>query len=137
MTPWQVWLRELFGRYRHAIRRHPNIAPLIGAQLVSNTSLDFNLAERVLEALEAAGFRGPALAEAYSVVIAAQVGFVTLEFAPPPTENVAEWTGEMQAMVRSVDRQRHPRLAERLPSMANRSFTLRWENGTAAPMDAA
>jgi TetR/AcrR family transcriptional regulator, tetracycline repressor protein len=132
---WQDWLRELFGRYRAAIRLHPNVAPLIGAQLVSNASLDFDLLDQMLEVLSHAGFTGAPLIEAFSVVIAAQVGFVTLEFAPPPPENPAEWAAEMQALVYSVDPVRHPLLARHLDQMANRSFTLRWQSGVEVPMD--
>lgn len=134
-TPWQHWLRELFRRYRAAVRRHPNIAPLVGAQLVSNASLDLGLIERMLAVLTEAGFQGTRLVEAFSVVVAAQVGFVTLEFAPLPTDGVAEWQEGMQALVHSADRQRYPLLARNLPDMANRSFALRWENGTTVPMD--
>jgi TetR/AcrR family transcriptional regulator, tetracycline repressor protein len=131
---WQEWLRALFRRYRQAIRRHPNIAPLIGAQLVSNAGLDFDLIERTLEVLTIAGFKEARLIEAFSVVIAAQVGFVTLEFAPAPDE-AASWSTQMQALVHSFDRARYPLLARHLPKMANRSFTLRWQNGVEMPMD--
>jgi TetR/AcrR family transcriptional regulator, tetracycline repressor protein len=133
---WQDWLRQLFRRYRQAIALHPNIAPLIGAQLVSNASLDFGLIETVLEVLSEAGFRGERLVQAFSVVTAAQVGFATLEFAPPPAENGAEWSAEMQRLVFSVDAERTPLLARHLPQMANRSFTLRWQSGTEMPMAA-
>jgi TetR/AcrR family transcriptional regulator, tetracycline repressor protein len=131
---WQEWLRTLFRRYRQAIRRHPNISPLIGAQLVSNAGLDFDLIERTLEVLTIAGFKEARLIEAFSVVIAAQVGFVTLEFAPAPDE-AASWSMQMQALVHSFDRKRYPLLAHHLPRMANRSFTLRWQNGVEMPMD--
>ena len=36
---WQDWLRALFRRYRNAVRRHPNIAPLIGAPTLPFSSL--------------------------------------------------------------------------------------------------
>src|SRR5512139_2603870 len=35
---WQAQLRGLFKRYRLAVRRHPNIAAVLGTQLVSNES---------------------------------------------------------------------------------------------------
>lgn len=134
---WQGWLRDFFGRYRAAIRRHPQAAPLIGAQLVSNASIDFGLIEAMLRVLSEAGFRGARLREAFSVVTAAQVGFVTLEFAPPPDENYEDWSAHMQALIHSADEARFPILAANLDRMANRSFTLRWENGRTAPMDPA
>lgn len=134
---WQDWLRDLFTRYRTAVRCHPQIAPLIGAQLVSNASIDFDLIERMLAVLGQAGFEGAGLVEAFSVVTAAQVGFVTLEFAPVPQEGGEQWSAEMRALIHSADPQHHPLLAAHLGQMANRSFTLRWENGATAPMDRA
>lgn len=131
---WQDWLRALFTRYRAVIRRHPNAAPLIGAQLVSNASIDFDLIEQMLEVLTYAGFHDAGLIEAFSVVMAAQVGFVTLEFAPAP-EDAPDWATEMQALVQSVDRTRYRLLGQHIDAMANRSFTLRWQSGTDQPMD--
>jgi AcrR family transcriptional regulator len=81
---WEPFLTKLFHGYRDAVRKHPNIAPLIGAQLVSNWGADFKLVDSVLEALSAAGFRGEQLLAAYDVLIAAMVGFVTMEFANLP-----------------------------------------------------
>lgn len=137
MPDWRDWLRALFRRYRAAIRRHPNIAPLIGAQLVSNASLDFAMIEALLGVLSGAGFKEERLVDAFSVVTAAQVGFVTLEFAPPPPEDREEWAEDMQALLRSVPTQHYPLLAENMSRMVNRSFTLRWQNGTAVPLDSS
>jgi TetR/AcrR family tetracycline transcriptional repressor len=130
ISVWQDWLRALFKGYRQAVLKHPNIAPLIGAQLVSNASMDFKLMERMLEILSQAGFRDRKLIEAFNVVIAAQVGFVTLEFAPAPAEDASNWEDEMRRLIGSVDAGTYPLLAKHLPAMANRSFTLRWQNGT-------
>jgi AcrR family transcriptional regulator len=133
---WQDWLRALFIGYRRAVRRHPNIAPLIGAQLVSNASLDFDLIERMLEVLRGAGFRDQNLIAAFNVVVAAQVGFVTLEFAPLPAEDPGGWAADMRRLIGSVSAERHPLLAAHLPRMANRSFHVRWQNGTEVSLDA-
>lgn len=135
--PWQDWLRALFRAYRAAVRRHPNIAPVIGAQLVSNTGIDLARTEKLLAVLHAAGFRQGRLIAAFNVVIAAQLGFVTLEFAPAPAEDAAGFEAEMQALLGAVDAAAHPLLAAHLPRMANRSFTLRWQNGREVPLDAA
>ena len=37
---WQNYIRDLFENYRAAVRAHPNVAPLIGTQLVSNVHMD-------------------------------------------------------------------------------------------------
>lgn len=136
-TRWQDWLRDLFGRYRAAIRCHPQAAALIGAQLVSNASIDFDLIEAILRTLSDAGFRDARLREAFSVVMAAQVGFVTTEFAPAPEEHAEQWSADMQGLIHSVDATRCPILAANLDQMTNQSFALRWENGRTAPMDTA
>ncbi|MBO1077709.1 TetR/AcrR family transcriptional regulator [Roseomonas haemaphysalidis] len=137
MKDWRDWLRALFRRYRAAVRAHPTIAPLIGAQLVSNTGLDFAMIEAVLRVLSGAGFEGQRLVDAFNVVTAAQVGFVTLEFAPPPPEGADEWVDGMRALVGSVPAGDYPMLAAHMPRMHNRSFTLRWQNGTVVPLDSS
>lgn len=135
ITRWQDWLSALFHGYRAAVRRHPNIAPLIGAQLVSNAGIDLDLIERLLTVLQTAGFRDGGLISAFNVVTAAQVGFATLEFAPAPAEDARGWEDEMRRLLGRVSPDTHPLLAANLPHMANRSFTLRWQNGTAVPLD--
>ena len=132
---WTEWLRALFRRYRAAIRRHPNVAPLIGAQLVSNTSIDFVMIERILHALDGAGFRGPALRHAYNTVVTAMVSFVTHEFAPQPSERRENWADELRKLIRNVDKERFPTLVRNLPQMENRSFIMRWQNGAEVPLD--
>lgn len=132
---WQDWLRGLFIRYREAIRAHPNVAPLIGAELVSNARVDLALVERILEALAAAGFEGSALRDAYSTVIAAMTGFTTQEFAPLPDRRVLEWQDEMQSRLDGADATAYPLLAGNLSLLVNRSFIVRWKSGGEAPLE--
>lgn len=134
---WQAWLVALFRRCRQAVRRHPNVAPLIGAQLVSNASLPTDLVEGVLTTLERAGFADEALLEAYNSVIASMLGFLTMEFAPLPAEQPQRWADELRERVHTVRPLDHPRLASALPRLANRAFILRWENGVTAPMESS
>src|SRR5215469_636431 len=54
---WQDWLRKLFIHYRQAIRKHPNIAPLIGASLLSGGAMHPETIERILSVLADAGFK--------------------------------------------------------------------------------
>ena len=131
---WQDWLRGLFTRYREAIRAHPNVAPLIGAELVSNARVDLALVERILEALTTAGFKGRALRDAYSTVIAAMTGFTTQEFAPLPDERALEWQDEMQSRLDGAHATEYPLLAGNLPLLVNQSFIVRWKSGGEAPL---
>lgn len=133
--PWRDWLRELFVRYRGAVRRHPALAGLVGAQMVSNAGRQLDLVEAVLQALADAGCppgRRPAL---YNVVVAAMSGYATLEFAPAPAEAPEAWRDEVQARLAAVDPARQPLLAAALPVMANRAFVLRWDGGERQPLD--
>src|SRR5262249_10500590 len=132
---WQAWLRALFYRYRAAVRRHPNVAPLIGAQLVSNAGIGPELVERILATLAEAGFAGDRLVDAYNTVVSAKVGFVTMELAAAPEEDRARWTAAMRARLRDVDPVRLPMLARNRARLGNRAFILRWENGTTVPLD--
>jgi AcrR family transcriptional regulator len=134
---WQAWLRALFHRYRAAVRRHPNVAPLIGAQLVSNAGIGPELVERILATLADAGFSGNKLVDAYNTVIAAKVGFVTMELAAAPDEDRARWNAAMRARISDVDAAKLPVLARNLKRLGNRAFILRWENGITQPLDSS
>jgi len=132
---WQAWLRSLFARFRDAVRRHPNTAPLIGADTVSNLRPDLALVEAILSVLVEAGVPDARLCESYNAVQAALVGFVTQELAQMPTEDLPSWQSGIQANLAAADAGRYPQIARLLPGLANRAFILRWQNGATAPMD--
>jgi len=134
---WQAWIAELFRRCRDAVRRHPNVAQLLGAQLVSNGSLPTELVEGVLAALTEAGFEGEPLLEAYNCVIAAMLGFLTMEFSPLPADNTQAWAEELRERVHTIRPLDHPVLARNLPLLANKAFIVRWDNGTTVPLDSS
>lgn len=118
------------------MQRHPRIAPVLGAQLVSNASLDPLLLESILALLESAGFADQGLFDAYNVVIAAMVSFVTLELAPQPEDDPDGWAASHQARLAQIDATACPTLARHLPQMANRAFVVRWSSGSTHPLDA-
>jgi TetR/AcrR family transcriptional regulator, tetracycline repressor protein len=132
---WEDWLRTLFGNFRRAVANHPNIAAVIGAQMLASVSTDLNLIEQILNTLAQAGFEGDQLIGAYSAVISTMVGFVTLEFATAPLEQAAEWSDSMQARIAAIDKQSHPTLHRLRSRMTNRALVLRWKRGTEAPLD--
>ena len=129
------WLRELFRRYRAVMKRHPNLAHLVGGQLLSNASLDTAMVEGVLVALEDMGCPDSYIPQAYNCVIAAMCGFPTLEFAQAPAEDADSWAAELQQRVKRIPALAHPVLARHLPALANRAFILRWQGGNEQPMD--
>ena len=132
---WQRGIVNLCRNYRERIRAHPSVAPLIGSQLVSNTSLDFPMIERILKTLERAGFVGADLRAAYNTVLTAMVGYATQEFALVPSDATVTWAERMRQEIRAVDPERFPTIARNLPELENRSFILRWENGTTSPLE--
>jgi TetR/AcrR family transcriptional regulator, tetracycline repressor protein len=134
---WKAWLREMCHRYRRAIQKHPNIAPLIGSQLRSNAGIRADLVDGVLSALAAAGFADEHMVDAYNVVIGALVGFVSQELAALPSENPAKWSEAHRKRISTLDVMAYPVLARYLPRLANKAFIVRWSNGSQVPLDAS
>ena len=131
---WQDYLRELIWRFRTALRRHPNTAPLLGAEIVANSATDLGLVEGLLRALTAAGFKGDCIVNAYNATCAAMIGFAMEELCPMP-EDAGAWQTTVQDRLAQVSVADYPNLAEHLPRLANRSFMLRWQSGISMPMD--
>ena len=135
---WKDWLRKLFHQYREAVQQHPNIAPLIGASILSGGGgISAEMIERMLTVLSAAGFRDNQLLDAYNVVVAAQVGFVTLELAALPLEDIVSWAEEHRRQITTIDVLRYPTLGRHLPTFANKAFMLRCSNGTEVPLNSS
>jgi TetR/AcrR family transcriptional regulator, tetracycline repressor protein len=132
---WQAWLRELFRRYRQAMCRQPHLAQLVGAQMLSNASLDLTLVDSILHMLQQAGCPDEHIVDLYNAVVAALCGFATLELAPLPAEDPEGWAADLQHRVRQIPAIEHPVLARHLPGMADRAFILRWTPGQQRPLD--
>ena len=104
-------------------------------RLVSNAGVGSDLIEHILTKLVEAGFSEDAnIVEAFNVVIAAKVGFVTLELAPQPDE-LEDFEDMMRVRVNTVNVASYPLMARLLPLLANSAFMMRWENGVRRPMD--
>jgi TetR/AcrR family transcriptional regulator, tetracycline repressor protein len=131
---WTDWIRTLFHQCRDSLRRHPNVAPLLGAQLVSNAGVDPALVERALSALTEAGFRGERLVDAYNAVIAAMLGYVTLELSPVPVDDPYGWGKEFEHKIRNLSSSEYPNLVANLDKLANRAFVVRWQSGMDVPL---
>jgi TetR/AcrR family tetracycline transcriptional repressor len=134
---WEQHLRELFENFRAAVRGHPHAAPLIGTQMVSNTSMSLEFVESVLETLLRAGLTETRLVAAYNSVVAGLVGFAAQEFAPIPREDPTAWQLAVQKRLLTVDPERYPTLAANIPRLSNQAFILRWESGSDAPLEAS
>ncbi|WP_068300943.1 TetR/AcrR family transcriptional regulator [Pararhodobacter sp. CCB-MM2] len=134
---WQPWLRTFAANLRAAIVRHPNVAPLIGGQLVSNAAGDLEVIEGLLGALSRAGLTGEELVQGYNMVMGALVGFVTQEFARPPEAADPSLRDRVTELARRADPLRHPLLTQNAEALLGRSFVLRWQNGQHQPMGKA
>ena len=134
-SDWREDIRKIFYRWRQAIRRHPNIAPAVASQLTSNTDVQFELVERILDDLSRAGFKGKALVGAYNAIIASLVGFVAQEFAALPRDDFPGFQAFMKDRLLSVDSRVYPVLSANVPMLANHAFILRWQNGVEVPLD--
>lgn len=131
---WRGWLRGLLERYRQSLQRHPNIAPLLGAQLVSNSGINPLLVEQILAALKAGGFEAPRIVDAYNAVVAAMIGYVTLELAPMPDDDPVDWAAELEDRVRALPAEDYPLLVEHLDLLSNKAFIVRWQSGRVNPL---
>jgi AcrR family transcriptional regulator len=132
---WEDWLRTLFKNFRRAVAKHPNMAAVIGSQMLSNVTVDFNRVEQTLAMLTRAGFDGDRLVGAYSAVISTMTGFVALEFASPPLDEAEAWSERMQTQIADLDKQSYPTIHRMKSKLVNRAFVLRWKRGTEAPLD--
>ena len=131
---WQDWLRAMARSARVALHTHPNIVPVLAAQLQVTTS-SFPLAESVLTVLEGAGFHGERLTDAYNTTIGFLFGFLFGELSAEPPEADENWTSAFRRRLDAVDPATAPTLAANLPTLAGKAFMLRWESGQHRPMD--
>ncbi|MCB6183716.1 TetR/AcrR family transcriptional regulator C-terminal domain-containing protein [Leeia sp. TBRC 13508] len=134
---WQQDLKNLFQNYRDAIQQHPNLAPLVGAQLTANAAVEWSQVEFILQVLVNAGFKEKALVNAYNTVVAGMTGFVTLEFGQLPADEEEDWAKDIQQRLNLLDAKITPQLAKWLPLMKNQAFITRWQNGATQPLDTA
>jgi AcrR family transcriptional regulator len=132
---WRDTLRLMFHRYRDTVHKHPNVAPLLGAQMRSNGMPNAQMVELTLLALEQAGYCGIGLVDAFNAVVGGFAGFVTMELASGPVGGVDSWVQNFKAQLDGLDAQAFPAMARSLELMRNKSFVLRWQNGSDVPLD--
>ena len=134
---WKQWIRNLFESHRDVVRQHPNIAPLLASQLLSNAGTDFVLVEKILIVLDRAGFSDENILKAFDVVIAGALGFVAMEYAAVPEDDEGEFQGRIRRRIDEMDDGDFPMIARHRNALRNRHFILRWENGSTVPLDAS
>ena len=131
---WEDWLAEVARRWRAAMHRHPNLAPVIGSQLVvSTTALPF--VERMVGVLERAGFAGDDLVDAYNGMTGFVVGWVTMELSSEPSDADEGWKGAYAEQLNALSQNSYPVLTRNMSLLENNAFMTRYDSGRARPMD--
>jgi TetR/AcrR family tetracycline transcriptional repressor len=72
---WDVWLAALAHGMRAAMHRHPNLASVVGGQMLT-TERGVPLAERIFRVLAAAGFSGRELIDVFNTYVGCGPGLV-------------------------------------------------------------
>ncbi|HEY2258048.1 MAG TPA: TetR/AcrR family transcriptional regulator [Variovorax sp.] len=132
---WQLRLGALLRQFREALRRHPQLAPVVASELACNASFDAPMLDQVVAALDEARFEGDALVDAFNVVIAAMCGFATLELSTAPAAAAASWEAACRARIDALDPLRAPHLSRHMKDLRNRAFLLRWSGGREQPLE--
>jgi len=132
---WQAWLRAFAERIRGVMHAHPHAAPLITGEILSSNSGEFHLVEPVLAALVRAGFRPSNAALAYNAYVGAVLGFVGMEVAGPPADDLASWKVATRKAITDADAELYPTLVSLRPELINRAFGVRWESAPEQPLD--
>jgi TetR/AcrR family tetracycline transcriptional repressor len=132
---WQAWLRAFAERIRGVMHAHPNVAPLVTGEILSSNSGEFHLVEPVLAVLMRAGFSPSNAALAYNAYVGAVLGFVGMEVAVPPTDDLVSWKLATRTAITNADAGLYPTLVELRPELINRAFGVRWESAPEQPLD--
>lgn len=136
-SDWQGRLRGVFRRYRKLVHQHPNVSPLLGAQMKSNGVANLVWVEAVLSALHDAGYSGEDMKSAFNALIGGLSGFVTMELAPAPSEDSNEWRQIFAERLKDIDESQFPHTYKALPLISNQIFVLRWQNGVDISYDSS
>lgn len=132
--PWRDWLASLAREYRRVMHRHPNVAGLVGSQLVVSPP-GMQLVETILAVLADAGFAGQALGGAFNAYAGSVIGWVAVELCSPPPDGAEGWQDDFARMVRGAPTAEYPVIAANVDHLADRVIALRWHGGSQRPMD--
>lgn len=130
---WDEWLYDTAHRWRDQLRKHPNLAPIIGNQLtVSPPALPF--VERVLRVLADAGLRDQKLLHCYNTFIGCLIGWVSLELSIS-AKSSGEPEAQFDSEISQLNRNLFPAVTSNLQVIRNRAFMVRWADGVSNPLD--
>ena len=130
---WSGRLRELSLSVRSTLERHPHIHPVLASSLIVSPAV-VDIADRALELLIDAGFRGNELVDAYNAWAGYVFGSSVVEMQPraAPDER-ARLRGWATRYLRGLDPERYGAVVATLPLLENRAFAFRWDVGPLGP----
>lgn len=134
LDDWESWARSLAHRYREACHREPNIAHLLGSQLLNDPG-GIAIAEATVAHLVVAGVPDNLLVQTYNAVSGAIVGFVDIELARIEDDDDHSRARAIEESMTNIDPLAFPVLAPRMANFADNAFSLRWTPGAKNPMD--
>jgi TetR/AcrR family transcriptional regulator, tetracycline repressor protein len=123
--PWTRWLSEFARRFREAVQRHPNTAPLLGGTLLLTPALLPGL-EGVLRRLESIGFGGQELVQAYNAYFGYVVGYTINELSQKPEDVSHDWETLAEDYLGNLSPGTYPTIVENLQLLKNHAIAFRW-----------
>ena len=135
--PWQDQLRALAGRVRSAMHAHPNLVPLVAAEMPVSILGALDYIEGLLAILRQAGFEGTELVHAYNNFNGGVLGWVVIELSDVPDSANADssWPAGFRDELENLGPLKYPNISSVLPKLADRAFMVRWHSGREKPLD--
>jgi AcrR family transcriptional regulator len=132
---WQDVVRHTARACREAVSRHPNLAPVVGSQLVV-TAPALHLAELIVRTVEKAGFDDYEVLPVYNSIIGFILGWISIELSSEPVSDGSDaWQAGFEATLRTLDPAVYPAISRHADSLVGRGFLLRWQSGRTASQD--
>ena len=124
---WEERLRERFRSYRQLAHVHPHVFPLVGKRTVKSPEALFPV-EQMLDILRGAGFSPKEALHAFRTLSSYAFGYALSEisgFALEPAKDGSDARFD----VRTVDRERYPRMREVAPHVVACDHDAEFETG--------
>jgi TetR/AcrR family transcriptional regulator, tetracycline repressor protein len=130
---WRTSLRRFSLEIRRVLEAHPHVHPVLDSYVLI-TPAAVRIAERGVASIEAAGFRGDRLVDAYNAWAGYVFGFSVMEMQPrQQREERAQLRRWVHGYLRGLDEDDYPAISGSLERLENRALGLRWEAGLLGP----
>jgi AcrR family transcriptional regulator len=130
---WEEYLRDLFIALLRRFHKHRNLALLAGSELSANYYLNPLLVERILLALNMAGFPDGERARALDLVIGNLIGFIAIECPPLGSQSTKKWVDDLSAAIDGLPAGEHPEIKALKSQLGNIAAERAAQIGAAEP----